>query len=471
MKHKLPVKFWTAYFIFLLSAVLLFFILAPSRIYDFLLKEKVKTLQLTAEKMAEYPEIYCCNFWDDADVLQTRRVLTAISQAQGSETWLVNKDGRILMDSQRDYPLAPSAEIPNFSSLISDHSYWITGNFLEMFHRQTLSVVFPVTSVSHTTDFIIIHYALYQLRDEYTRLMTYVSVMLLILFLTSLIFPVTFYLTFYRPLHQTIRLSNDCANGNVRPLPTVSGNDEFSILQTNLTYMAEEIQKSEEGQRKFVSNISHDFRSPLTSIKGYAEAMLDGTVPPESRDKYLDIIRTEAERLNNLTQNILISNSLKEGGSFLEKSVFDINPVIQLCVTSMEIQCRQKDLHIVMDLPLYPQNVCADKEKIQQVIYNLLDNAIKFSYPHSTIHVSTTQKKRYVFISVKDHGEGIPAEDIPKIWNRFYKSDSSRGKDKKGTGLGLSIVREIIRAHDQNINVISTKGVGSEFIFTLDKAD
>ena len=122
--------------------------------------------------------------------------------------------------------------------------------------------------------------------------------------------------------------------------------------------------------------------------------MLDGTVPPESRDKYLDIIRTEAERLNNLTQNILISNSLKEGGGFLEKTVFDINLVLQLCVTSMEIQCRKKDLHILMDLPLYPQNVCADKEKIQQVIYNLLDNAIKFSYPHSTIHVSTTQKKR-----------------------------------------------------------------------------
>ena len=112
----------------------------------------------------------------------------------------------------------------------------------------------------------------------------------------------------------------------------------------------------------------------------------------------------------------------------------------------------------------------ADKEKIQQVIYNLLDNAIKFSHSHSTVTVSTYRKKRCVFVSVRDNGIGIPAEQIPRIWSRFYKSDSSRGKNKRGTGLGLSIVREIIQAHGQNINVISTEGVGSEFIFTLEKS-
>lgn len=115
--------------------------------------------------------------------------------------------------------------------------------------------------------------------------------------------------------------------------------------------------------------------------------------------------------------------------------------------------------------------VTADMEKIQQVLYNLIDNAIKFSYDHSTIVVETTEKHGTVFVSVKDSGIGIPADSLKKVFDRFYKIDSSRGKDRKGTGLGLSIVKEIINAHNQNINVISTEGVGSEFIFTLSKAE
>ena len=114
-------------------------------------------------------------------------------------------------------------------------------------------------------------------------------------------------------------------------------------------------------------------------------------------------------------------------------------------------------------------SVTADMEQIQQVLYNLLDNAIKFSSDNSTITIETTEKNEKVFVSVKDHGCGISRENLPKIWERFYKQDSSRGKDRKGTGLGLSIVKEIINAHNQHINVISTQGVGTEFLFTLEK--
>ena len=113
--------------------------------------------------------------------------------------------------------------------------------------------------------------------------------------------------------------------------------------------------------------------------------------------------------------------------------------------------------------------VNGDLDKIQQVFYNLLDNAIKFSYPDSVISLTVSERKKKVFVAIKDHGEGISKENLPKIWDRFYKTDTSRGRDKKGTGLGLSIVKEIIRTHGQNINVVSTEGVGTEFIFTLSK--
>ena len=186
------------------------------------------------------------------------------------------------------------------------------------------------------------------------------------------------------------------------------------------------------------------------------------------QDKYLNIILFETERLNKLTSSILELNKFgSHGKTILYMNNFDINYIIRMIALSFEGRCSEK--HMSIELILSGQNlyVTADMAKIQQVIYNLIDNAIKFSHPDSSITVETTEKNEKVFVSVKDTGIGIPKDSLKKIWERFYKTDVSRGKDKRGTGLGLSIVREIIQAHDENINVISTDGVGTEFIFTL----
>ena len=214
--------------------------------------------------------------------------------------------------------------------------------------------------------------------------------------------------------------------------------------------------------------MSHDFRSPLTSIKGYIEAILDGTIPYEMQDKYLNIILFETERLNKLTNSLLELNKFgSHGKTILYMKSFDINYIIRMTALTFEGICREKHISIELILSGKTLFVTADMEKIQQVIYNLTDNAIKFSHPDSSITIETTEKNDKVFISVKDSGIGIPNDSLKKIWERFYKTDVSRGKDKRGTGLGLAIVREIIQAHDENINVISTEGVGTEFIFTL----
>ena len=149
---------------------------------------------------------------------------------------------------------------------------------------------------------------------------------------------------------------------------------------------------------------------------------------------------------------------------------FDINKVIKNTIATFEGTCRSKTISIELILTGEQLNVYADMEQIQQVLYNLIDNAIKFSPANSTITIETTLKNERIFVSVKDKGCGISKENLPKIWDRFYKIDSSRGRDRKGTGLGLAIVKEIINSHHQNINVISTEGVGTEFIFTLERA-
>ena len=166
---------------------------------------------------------------------------------------------------------------------------------------------------------------------------------------------------------------------------------------------------------------------------------------------------------------MLTLNSLDSKG-FLTRSNFDLNRVIKDTAATFEGTCNAKDIVLDLTFAADIQMVYADLGKIQQVLYNLIDNAIKFSRENSVIYIQTSLKYEKVFVSVKDTGIGIPKESIKKIWDRFYKSDLSRGKDKKGTGLGLAIVKEIIQAHGENIDVISTQGVGSEFIFTLPKA-
>ncbi len=231
--------------------------------------------------------------------------------------------------------------------------------------------------------------------------------------------------------------------------------------------MANELNTLEDDQRKFVSNVSHDFRSPLTSIKGYVEAMLDGTIPTENQEKYLKIILFETERLNKLTESLLELNKYGKRGVMLDISKFDINHTIKMTAQTFEGICKDKRISIELILTGQTLFTNADISKIQRVIYNLLDNAIKFSPPGSTITVETTVKNVKIFVSVNDRGIGIPKESLGKIWERFYKSDLSRGKDKTGTGLGLAIAREIVLSHKENINVISTEGVGTKFIFSL----
>ncbi len=220
-------------------------------------------------------------------------------------------------------------------------------------------------------------------------------------------------------------------------------------------------------QKKFIANVSHDFRSPLTSIKGYAEALIDGTIPPEMQGKYLNIILFETQRLTKLTSSLLELNQFEYKGFMLDITTFDINQAIKMTTATFEQRCTEKRISIDLIFSHKALLVDADINKIEQVIQNLVDNAIKFSHHDSSIEIHTLERTGKIFVSVKDHGIGIPKDSLGKVWNRFYKTDLSRGRDKVGTGLGLSITKEILQAHNENINVISTEGAGTEFIFSL----
>lgn len=387
-----------------------------------------------------------------------------------ANVWFVNREGQLITSlSLEGQPYAP-AYIEDFNPAENGNRTYDIGNYHDYFDKDVLTIIMPVTSGFTTNGYLLLHKPISILENECLVQMQPSYITALIIYILSFGLLIVFQYFVFRPLRQITEAATQYASGNLDYEIPVKTEDEIGYLSASLNYMSTQLRDMEDYQKKFIANVSHDFRSPLTSIKGYLEAMSDGTIPAHMQEKYFKIILFETERLTNLTQDLLTLNQFDTKNLLLNKSAFDIHEIIKSTATTFEGTCKTKHISIELLFACKKLAVHADKSKIQQVLYNLLDNAIKFSPNDSVITIETTERNDKVYISVKDRGIGIPKKSLSKIWDRFYKSDLSRGKDKKGTGLGLAIVKEIIQVHNEIINVVSTEGVGTEFIFTLPKA-
>ena len=468
MRKTLYLKFVLGYLIFGFFGFLVVATFVSSMTLEHLKREKADSLYKEATLIANTyaSDLYSSN----VSLEEVKKQLDALSTYLSSQIWIINPSGRIIMTTETPLDVEHESRVENFDSTITAGSFYTVGDFFGCFQQEMLSVFAPITSNFKVQGYVVIHIPMADIRASSESLLNISYITLAILFLLSLIILIFFTEIVYIPLRKITHATEQYAAGNMHYEFQVDSEDEIGYLASCLNYMASEIARSEDDQKKFVANVSHDFRSPLTSIRGYLEAMLDGTIPPEMHEKYITIVLNETERLTKLTNSLLTLNNLNTKGMLLDKTDFDINQVIRNTASTFEGTCHNKSIAIEMILTGNEMYVHADMGKIQQVLYNLMDNAIKFSHHDSVIHIETSEKKNKLFVSVKDTGIGIPKEDLKLIWDRFYKSDLSRGKDKKGTGLGLSIVKEIINAHNEHINVISTPGVGSEFIFSLPKS-
>lgn len=465
MKKTLYLKFMLAYFIFGVFCFIAVTLFVPNISRQWLTKDKAKLLYSEATMVSD---TYASDLYSNETDLETvKKQLDSLSVYLESSIHIINPSGRIILDTDRSLNVEEVRIIENFDPAITSGSYYTINDFFGNYSYDVLSVFAPITSNYMVKGYVVIHCPMASL-EKPTSAILYISYMvLIILLLLSLIILIFFTEFVYIPLKKITYATEQYAAGNMHYEFQVDSDDEIGYLAACLNFMASEIARAEDDQKKFVANVSHDFRSPLTSIRGYLEAMIDGTIPPELYEKYLGIVLNETERLTKLTNGLLTLNNLNTKGMMLDRTDFNINAVIRSTAASFEGTCLQKTMAIELVLTGDTMYVNADLGKIQQVLYNLTDNAIKFSHPDSVIRIETTLKKNKLFVSVKDSGIGIPKEDLKFIFDRFYKSDLSRGKDKKGTGLGLSIVKEIIHCHNENINVVSTEGVGTEFIFSL----
>lgn len=465
MKKTLYLKFVLAYIIFGIFSFIIVSTFVPNMTKELLVREKADNLYSEATLIAN---TYASGLYTSETNLQTVKVqLDSLAVYMSSIIRIINPSGRMVLDTGTPLNVEEVVIIEDFDPTITGSSYYIIGDFFGNFSNDVLTVLAPITSNYKVKGYVAIHCSMADIEQTCISVLNISYITLAILFMLSLIILIFFTELVYIPLRKITKATEQYASGNMHYEFQVDSDDEIGYLAASLNYMASEIARSEDDQKKFVANVSHDFRSPLTSIRGFLEAMIDGTIPMELHDKYLKIVLNETDRLTKLTNSLLTLNNLNTRGMLLDLTDFDINKVLRDTAATFEGTCRQKNIAIEMVLTDNIMHVNADISKIQQVLYNLIDNAIKFSNRDSVIRIETSMRKNKLFVSVKDTGIGIPKEDLKLIWDRFYKSDASRGKDKKGTGLGLSIVKEIITAHNEHINVISTLGVGTEFIFSL----
>ena len=467
MKSMLHLKFIALYIIFGFLCLFTTATLTTQLVEDRLMEDTSQTLYREAALIAsDYLPSY---FTDGSSIDAVQAQLAAMRLYLDASLWFVDSTGTMITSSNIENTSAPEA-IEEFNPAEIGGNQYISGTYHGYFDEDVITVMSPVTEGFFTKGYLLIHSPAENIDLRCRAVMLQVYISLGVIYLLSFIFLLGVHFIVYRPVKKISEAARQYALGNLDYEIPVTAHDEVGYLSASLNYMAAQLKDMDDYQKKIVANVSHDFRSPLTSIKGYVEAMADGTIPPEIYGKYLNIILFETERLTDLTSDLLTLNEFDTKELLLSKAEFDIQDVIKKTAASFEAVCTPK--HISIELLLMPGTVrvYADRRKIQQVLYNLIDNAVKFSENGSSVTVEVTLKNEKAFISVKDHGVGIPKKDLNKIWERFYKSDLSRGKDKKGTGLGLSIVKEVIQAHNEHINVISTEGVGTEFIFSLSRA-
>ena len=281
-------------------------------------------------------------------------------------------------------------------------------------------------------------------------------------------------MTFYtrkhsNPLRDMAKTANAFGHGNLKARATVpaAAPEEIQELALAFNNMAQSLEKSEYQRKEFVANVSHELKTPMTTIGGYVDGILDGTIPPEQQTRYLQIVSDETKRLSRLVRSMLDISRLQEEAVPEEKKLrFDIEECAGQVLITFEKKINDKGLDVEVEMPEHPVYTHACQDHITQVIYNLMDNAVKFCPEGGLLGLQIREGSNKIYVTVSNSGPAIPPQELPLLFDRFHKLDKSRTQNRDGWGLGLYIVKTLVHSHGENISVSSREGK-TEFTFTL----
>lgn len=272
-----------------------------------------------------------------------------------------------------------------------------------------------------------------------------------------------------KPLRQMSAAAKSLGNGNFSVRVPVTSSDEMGQLAQSFNNMADSLSNSESMNRSFVANVSHELKTPMTTIAGFIDGILDGTIPPERHNHYLRIVSEEVKRLSRLVKTMLNLSRIDNGELKLRPADFNISDTVLSTVLTFEKSIEDKQIDIRGLDTLKPQQVHGDEDLLHQVVYNLVENAVKFTNPSGYIRFTVSDSIDRVAVDIENSGVGIQADELPLVFEKFYKTDKSRSQDKNGMGLGLYLVKTIIKLHGGDITVTSAVNQFTRFSFYIPK--
>ena len=349
-------------------------------------------------------------------------------------------------------------------------SYSATGTIRNLYEEERFVVSAPIISGQQHLGIVIVSTptaGTRQVLDKISNIFLTVSVFVILI---AVIGVVAFARRETRPLRELAKTATAFGHGELDSRVKIDEDCSVEMEELALAFnnMAISLQKSEYQRQEFVANVSHELKTPMTTISGYVDGILDGTIPEEKRDHYLRIVSDETKRLSRLVRSMLdISQLQKEQGIPEEKKIhFDLEECAGQVLITFEKKINDKHLNVDVNFPEHPVYTMANQDYITQVIYNLLDNAVKFCPDGGTLGLSIREGGSKAYVSVSNDGDTIPPEELPLVFDRFHKLDKSRSQNRDGWGLGLYIVKTIICCHGENISVSSKDGK-TEFTFTM----
>lgn len=435
----------------------------------YLIRERQQSLYATAGEVRRYAEAVHAE--EDLGSWDLRMNMAAIAQSTGDHILLCDRSGTVVSSSDRTAAspyIGKQISDAVIDALARDGSYEALTDLDGFYEGKYYVVAQPIqSSDGATAGYVFVNYAGAGLFGVWSGfLLVFVLIAAGVLGL-AIAFGYANDRRLARPLNEMAEAAHRFARGDysarVSPYPD---EDEIGTLIQAFNTMADGLERTESRRREFIANISHELRTPMTAIAGFADGILDGTIPPAEEKKYLQTISSETKRLGRLVRSMLDMARLRDGDPARREQVFDLGETVLQTMLNFEERVDAKGMSVDLHMPEDTICVRGDADAITRVVYNLVDNAIKFAAWSTTLTVSIWKENGKAYTSVQDVGQTIPAEELPLIFDRFHKADRSRSLDREGVGLGLYMVRQILSDHDQDIFVTSENGV-TVFTFTL----
>lgn len=394
-------------------------------------------------------------------------ILESLSSVSESDIIITTRTGEIFHATKHvnlnGRRIIPRSDIKNS---LRGGIFQTTGTLDSIFSEKRLIVTYPIHDKDDVYGVVILATAMPDITRNKIAIARLFLVIGTLVFLVALSFIFIISQRMTKPLKQLNRAAREIAKGNFDTRVKISGTDEISELGQTFNYMAASLKEIDDTQKSFIANVSHELRTPMTSISGFLEKIIDGTVDdPKKQKEYLEIAYNESQRLKRLVSDMLDISKMSLGQYNITKSTFDIAELLRLSVIKMSDALDEKFLDVNIDFEADKINVFADRDAISRVVTNILDNAIKFSDLNSVIDIRVKKTGQKAFVAISNDGLGIEPNDINHVFERFYKTDKSRN-NQKGTGLGLHIVKNILALHDETIAVKSVNLTGTEYEFS-----